>query len=124
MAKYSQKLLDHAKQSDTDAFKTATKIAVQKTAEATGDSLVTKLLVELQMFQKINNKKIQRQIQMSMIKKYLKKDIQDVSQKRPPKLSGPISQNNNHFKNCFFVISNLGHEHFSQRVIKFSSPIQ
>ena len=32
---YSQKLLDHAKQSATDAFKTASKRAIQKTAEAT-----------------------------------------------------------------------------------------
>ena len=31
--KYSQKLLDHAKQSTTDAFKTASKKAIQKTAE-------------------------------------------------------------------------------------------
>ena len=35
--KYSQKLLDHAKQSATDALKTASKRAIQKTAEATGD---------------------------------------------------------------------------------------
>ena len=32
--KYSQKLLDHAKQSDTDASKTASKRATQKTAES------------------------------------------------------------------------------------------
>ena len=35
--KYSQKLLDHAKQSATDAFKTASKRAIQKTTEAAGD---------------------------------------------------------------------------------------
>ena len=35
--KYSQELLDHAKQYATDAFKTASKRAIQKTAEATGD---------------------------------------------------------------------------------------
>ena len=34
--KYSQKLLDHAKQSATDAFKTASKRAIYKTAEAAG----------------------------------------------------------------------------------------
>ena len=33
--KYSQKLPDHAKQSATDAFKTASEIAIQKTVEAT-----------------------------------------------------------------------------------------
>ena len=35
--KYSQKLLDSAKKSTTDAKKTESKIAIQKTAEATGD---------------------------------------------------------------------------------------
>ena len=35
--KYSQKLLDHAKQSGTDALKTASKRVIQKTTEATGD---------------------------------------------------------------------------------------
>ena len=35
--KYSQKLIDTAKTSTTDAIKTASKRAVQKTAEATGD---------------------------------------------------------------------------------------
>ena len=34
-----------------------------------------KLLIELKIFQNIHNKIIQRQLQMSMIKKYLKKDI-------------------------------------------------
>ena len=34
--KYSQNLLDHAKQSATDALKTSTKSVIQKTAEATG----------------------------------------------------------------------------------------
>ena len=35
--KYSQKPLDHAKQSAADAFKTASKKAIQKTGESTGD---------------------------------------------------------------------------------------
>ena len=35
--KYSQKLLDHAKQSASDPFKTAAKRAIQKAPEATGD---------------------------------------------------------------------------------------
>ena len=39
--KYSQKLLDHAKQSATDAFKTASIRAVQKT-ESTGDLIGNK----------------------------------------------------------------------------------
>ena len=35
--KYGQKLLDSAKKSTTDAIKTASKRAIQKTVEATGD---------------------------------------------------------------------------------------
>ena len=35
--KYSQKVLDHAKQSATDAFKTASKGTIHKKAEATDD---------------------------------------------------------------------------------------
>ena len=35
--KYRQKLLDHATQSPTDAFKTVSERTIQKTAEATGD---------------------------------------------------------------------------------------
>ena len=35
--KYDQELLDSAKKSTTDAIKTASKRAIQKTAEATGD---------------------------------------------------------------------------------------
>ena len=35
--KHSQKLLDHAKQSVTDALRTNSKRVIQKAAEATGD---------------------------------------------------------------------------------------
>ena len=38
-----KKLLDHPKQSATDAFKTASKRAIQKTAEATGDLIGKKI---------------------------------------------------------------------------------
>ena len=38
-----QKLLDHAKQSATDTFKTASKRTIQKTAEATGDLIGNKI---------------------------------------------------------------------------------
>ena len=41
--KYSQKLLDYTKQSATDAFKTTSKKANQKTAEATGDLIANKI---------------------------------------------------------------------------------
>ena len=38
-----QKLLDHAKQSATDAIKTSSKRVIQKTAEATGDLIGNKI---------------------------------------------------------------------------------
>ena len=41
--KYSQKLLDTAKKFTTDAIKTASKRAIQKTAEATADLIGNKI---------------------------------------------------------------------------------
>ena len=41
--KYSQKLTDAAKKSATDAIKTASKRAIQKTAEANGDLIGNKI---------------------------------------------------------------------------------
>ena len=41
--KYSQKLVDSSKKSATDAIKTASKRAVQKTAEAIGDLIGNKI---------------------------------------------------------------------------------
>ena len=41
--KFSQKLLDTAKKSTTDAIKTGSKRAIQKTAEATGDLIANKI---------------------------------------------------------------------------------
>ena len=41
--KYGQKLLDSAKKSTTDAIKAASKRAIQKTAEATGDLIGKKI---------------------------------------------------------------------------------
>ena len=41
--KYSQKLLDHAKQSATDALNTVSKRAIQKKAEETGDLIGSKI---------------------------------------------------------------------------------
>ena len=43
MLKYSQKLLDHAKISATDALKTSSKRVIQKTVEATGDLIGNKI---------------------------------------------------------------------------------
>ena len=41
--KYGQKVLDSAKKSTTDAIKTTSKRAIQKTAVATGDLIVNKI---------------------------------------------------------------------------------
>ena len=41
--KYGQKIIDTAKKSTTDAIKTASKRAIQKTAEATGDAIDNKI---------------------------------------------------------------------------------
>ena len=41
--KYGQKLLDTAKKYTTDAIKTASERAIQKTAEATGDLICNKI---------------------------------------------------------------------------------
>ena len=41
--KYSQKLLDSARNSTTDAIKSTSKKAIQKTAEATGDLIGNKI---------------------------------------------------------------------------------
>ena len=41
--KYSQKLVDSAKKSATDTIATASKRAIQKTAEATGDFIGNKI---------------------------------------------------------------------------------
>ena len=45
--KYCQKLLDSANKFTTDAIKTASKIAIQKTAEATGDLIGNKIADEI-----------------------------------------------------------------------------
>ena len=58
--KYSEKLLDHAKQSATDVFKTALKRAIQKIAEATGDLIGNKITNRIAKFEKIHNKLIQK----------------------------------------------------------------
>ena len=45
--KYGQKLLDSAKKSTTDPIKTASKRAIQKTAEATGDLIGNKIAYKI-----------------------------------------------------------------------------
>ena len=42
-SKYSQEILDHGKEFGTDVFKTASKRAIQKTTEETGDLIGNKI---------------------------------------------------------------------------------
>ena len=73
-SKYSQKLINHAKQSATDALKTGSRRAIQKTAEATDDLMwKKKLLIKLQESRKRHQRIIEKQLQMK--RKYLEKDI-------------------------------------------------
>ena len=48
--KYGQKPLDSAKKSTTDAIKTASKRAIQETAEATGDFISNKIADKITSF--------------------------------------------------------------------------
>ena len=71
--KYSQKLVDTAKKSVTDAIKTASKRATQKTAEATGDLIGNKIADKITSASK--NHIMKKYSQMKLIMKYQKKDI-------------------------------------------------
>ena len=50
--KYGQKLLDSGTKSTTDSIKTASKRAIPKTAEATGDLIGNKIADIISVFQK------------------------------------------------------------------------
>ena len=72
--KYNQKLLDDAKQSATDALKTTSKREIQKIVEATGDLIGNKIVNRITKVLKIHRVIFQKQLQMNMIKKHLKKE--------------------------------------------------
>ena len=57
--KQGQKLLDSGKKSTTDAIKTASKIAIQKTAEATGDLIGNKIADKITS---VSNKKSTKEL--------------------------------------------------------------
>ena len=71
---YSQKPLDHAKQSATDAFKTASKRASQKTAEATGDLTGNKIADKVAKVSK-NSQQTNSEIDTDENDKEIPKDI-------------------------------------------------
>ena len=52
--KYSQKIIDTAKKSATDAIKTASQRVIQKTAEATGDLVGNKIAYKITSISKKN----------------------------------------------------------------------
>ena len=56
--KYGQKLLDSSKKSTTDAINTASKIAIQNTAEATSDFLGNKIADKIASVSKKSTKEL------------------------------------------------------------------
>ena len=56
--KYGQKIIDTAKKSTTDAINTASKRAIQKTAEATGDLIGNKIADKINSISKKSNKEL------------------------------------------------------------------
>ena len=71
MSKNIDKPLDHVKQSETDVLMHL----IQKIPAVTGNLMDNKLLIKLQESEKLHNRVIQKQLQTSMIKKHLKKDL-------------------------------------------------
>ena len=59
---YSQKLLDSAKKCTTDAIKTASKRAIQKTAEPTSDLICSKTADEITSISKSSNELHSREL--------------------------------------------------------------
>ena len=74
-SKYGENRLDHAKKSPTVALYTTSKWVIEKTAEATGGFIGNKVATRITKFHKIQTKIIQKPLQISTMKKYLKKDI-------------------------------------------------
>ena len=56
--KYGKKNIDTAKKSTTDAIKTASKRAIQKTAEATGDLIGNNIVDKITSISKKSNKEL------------------------------------------------------------------
>ena len=72
--KYSQKPLDSAKTSTTDAIKTASKRAIQKTTEATGDLIGNKIADKITSLSKKSPKELQNdEIEVTKKDTYLQK---------------------------------------------------
>ena len=75
--KYSQRLVDTAKKSATDAIKTASKRAIQKTDEATGDLIGNKIADKITSASSASKKSHNEEIQLNEVNNEIpkKKDI-------------------------------------------------
>ena len=72
--KYGKKLVDTAKKSATDAIKTASKRAIQKTAEGTGDLVGNKTADKITSVSKKSTKKlptIDEDVELTTHKRYI-----------------------------------------------------
>ena len=67
--KYGKKLFDSAKKSTADAIKTASKRAIQKTAEATGDLIGNKIADKITSASKKNNNETEEDVEITTHKK-------------------------------------------------------
>ena len=74
-SKYGQKPLDHAKKNQLQMSNLPQNEQFKKQWKQMVIWLVKKLLIEFKKFPTIHNRIIQKQLQMKMIKKYLKNDI-------------------------------------------------
>ena len=74
LSKYSQKLLETAKKSTTDAIKTTSKRSIQKTAQATSDLTGNKIADKFTSVSKKSSRHLKMMI-LIMKLKYQKKDI-------------------------------------------------
>ena len=83
--KYSQNLLDHAKKSATDAFRTASKRAIQKWAAAIGDLIGNKRANKVTKFSK-NSKQNNSEIVTNGQDKEIPNEIYIYFQKKGKKL--------------------------------------
>ena len=72
--KYGKKLVDTAKKSTTDAIKTASKRAIQKTAEAKCDLVANKIADKITSVSKKSTKKlptIDEDVELTTLKRYI-----------------------------------------------------
>ena len=68
-SKSGQKLIDSSKKSTTDAIKTASKIAIQKTAEATGDLIGNKIADKITSVSKKSSNNNNEDVELTTHKK-------------------------------------------------------